>query len=509
MGFESILGERAQSKDAWDILSMPAAFYDLNLNTVMRDIKYLHKEYRIEQYYYMLPGNKADIRYRLGVFRDLEKERLFEGIVSFSNDMVKAGKYKSYEEKSVHLLQQACWSMDGAFFYTQAILRLYRCLVNEKPEGEAFQSLREYLKKETESETFRNLMREAEYLMDKISRTIYHLELSHNRIIIGRAKRGEPWDEKADRLLDIDPESLPEYAESPFAGILRLSDLEYRLLDMIEKSDREAFAGFHTFYKKYHDYMNPVIIRFEQEVQFYISFRKFIDPLKEQGFPFAYPKITEDRFAVKGCYDIALANKNRVKGLPVVPNDLEYGKGEKFFVITGPNQGGKTTFARAIGQAAYFAMLGVLSPCAELDIPLLENILTHFAAEESMDTGAGKLKEELNRLAPMINNKAAKNLVLINELFTTAATYDAYIMGNRVMRHFIKKECMGIYVTHIGELAKEEDGIVSLAAEVDEKDSHVRTYKINRRQAEGSGYAADVVEKHHLSYEDIRRRLKI
>ena len=93
------------------------------------------------------------------------------------------------------------------------------------------------------------------------------------------------------------------------------------------------------------------------------------------------------------------------------------------------------------------------------------------------------------------------------------------------MAHFIKQDCFGVYVTHLQELAGEkgtgeewkkekeqtEEGmegrVVSMAACVDERDSHIRTYKIVRRAPEGVGYAYALVEKYHLTYPELKERL--
>ena len=86
------------------------------------------------------------------------------------------------------------------------------------------------------------------------------------------------------------------------------------------------------------------------------------------------------------------------------------------------------------------------------------------------------------------------------------------------MEHFIGQDCFGVYVTHIQELADgKEEGkackevqaarIVSMAACVDERDSHIRTYRIVRRAPEGVGYAYALVEKYHLTYPELKEWL--
>ena len=74
------------------------------------------------------------------------------------------------------------------------------------------------------------------------------------------------------------------------------------------------------------------------------------------------------------------------------------------------------------------------------------------------------------------------NNVILNELFTTATSYDAEIMGKQVLQSFMKKNFLGIYVTHLQELAQTWDkGIVSITALVD-KDEKTRTYHIDENK---------------------------
>lgn len=62
--------------------------------------------------------------------------------------------------------------------------------------------------------------------------------------------------------------------------------------------------------------------------------------------------------------------------------------------------------------------------------------------------------EELTRLKPMMQEKWSGSFVILNELFTTAATWDAGIMGQKVLDYFMSHDCYGIYVTHTSRLRK-------------------------------------------------------
>lgn len=251
-----------------------------------------------------------------------------------------------------------------------------------------------------------------------------------------------------------------------------------------------------------------------------LSYAEFTADSEKTGDVLEEGRNTENHMELNGAYDLALLLKQGSKEKPVVCNDAYYAGEERFLVITGPNQGGKTTFARSLGQIVYLAKMGFPAPCAHARMPYFSGLLSHFSVEESLETGRGKLKEELIRLAPMMSGERGKSFVILNELFTTAATYDAYIMGKRVMAHFIKRGYFGVYVTHIQELADEKEKenteeelragrIVSMAACVDEKDSHIRTYRIVRRAPEGVGYAYALVEKYHLTYPELKERLSL
>jgi len=141
-------------------------------------------------------------------------------------------------------------------------------------------------------------------------------------------------------------------------------------------------------------------------------------------------------------------------------------------------------------------------------MPMFSGISTHFEAEETLQSNSGKLKEEINRLIPMMRKDSNRNsFVVLNELFTTATTHDAMIMGRKVMESFLERQCYGIYVTHIQELAEEADNIISLVAQLEPGEENKRSYRMLPMKAQGYGYSDALVKKFHLEYEEIIRRL--
>ena len=112
----------------------------------------------------------------------------------------------------------------------------------------------------------------------------------------------------------------------------------------------------------------------------------------------------------------------------------------------------------------------------------------------------------MQRLKLLFEGEQEKQFVILNELFTTAATKDALEMGKHTMDLMIKMDMWGIYVTHIQGLAEETEHIVSMVAEL-AKDHKTRLYRILRRLPEGDEYEDSLIEKHHLLEEQIKEVL--
>jgi DNA mismatch repair ATPase MutS len=209
---------------------------------------------------------------------------------------------------------------------------------------------------------------------------------------------------------------------------------------------------------------------------------------------------------VHGGFDLALASK--LSDLTIRTNGFRLRENERIMVVTGPNQGGKTTFARMFGQLHYLASLGVPVPAERARLFLADRIFTHFEREEVVGSLRGKLDDELIRVRDILAEATPASVVVMNEMFASAALADALALGLDVLSQLIERECIGVCVTFIDELSRLGESTVSMVAQVSPDDPAVRTFEILECPTDGRAYAWALAKKYGLGYEQLRERLQ-
>jgi DNA mismatch repair protein MutS len=157
----------------------------------------------------------------------------------------------------------------------------------------------------------------------------------------------------------------------------------------------EEFTVLDEYCEQHAGFVNEGIQRADQELQFYLAYADYIRPLRAAGLPFCYPEVSADSKEVLAAdtFDVALARKLIAGGKRVVTNDFRLADPERIFVVTGPNQGGKTTFARTFGQLHHLASVGCPVPGSAARLFLFDRLFTHFARAGSWRTtwsGSGR-----------------------------------------------------------------------------------------------------------------------
>lgn len=482
---------------------LPEFFSDLNLDQLIDEIGNGFEPYDLKEYYYRMPNEKQDVLYRQEVLRELDPE-MEEKITAFYRAVKKAQTYEQYAQDTEDKESSAHWHLSAAYTYYVALDELMVFFENREQMATGWEEFYRLCIGLTERGKHKENHDLALALYRKISDIRYTMRVEEDHILILSHIEEEDYVGDLCRRFSHIIET-PDQLYNILPGSQQSTDLEKRILRYLKKKQPQIFKEMVDFQERCPNIFPESILTFHREVSFYLSFLKFQHQMERHKYAFSYPQFVENDFRVEGGYDLALALKNLQEGKRTVSNDYYYKERERFFVVTGPNQGGKTTFGRAAGQLVYFAQMGLPVPADQAVLPLFNGLMTHFSVEESTQSGRGKLKEELVRLSGMLEERKKHSFVIINELFTSAATYDALHMGREILRYFLDDDCYGIYVTHIDKLAEENEYVVSMTASIEGQ--NVRTYKVERNKAEGKGYVESIVEKYGLTYDEIIRRL--
>ena len=231
-----------------------------------------------------------------------------------------------------------------------------------------FLSFYEFLKTYCSSDDFTALCLDVQKTEQSLSLLTFRMELSGTKLILhddyemfnARDEIIKRCNMKSKTASSTDHNHQTNYQTMfcPFSNILELEDFEGLLLSMLHKGHKDVFQNLEKFSKKYSSFYEPLLLQFEEEIQVYLAVKEFTATMQERGFSFSFPEIVSFKentnlssvcFLLQDNYDLALACQYSSTPEEVIKNDCSLFSKEHFFVITGPNQGGKTTFARAVG----------------------------------------------------------------------------------------------------------------------------------------------------------------
>lgn len=185
---------------------------------------------------------------------------------------------------------------------------------------------------------------------------------------------------------------------------------------------------------------------------FYVGSVKLYHKLSAKKIKVCFPSFSDQtNLSFKGLTDIGLVLKSNA------PADIEGNtfsfSNKSLVIITGRNQGGKTTFLRSVGLAQLLSQCGLFVSADAFTCNLFQGIYTHFPNEEDKTLNKGLLEQELHGLDGLVNHMQPGSLLLMNETFSTTSEYDASILAEQILSAFVKCKVTTFFVTHLYEYA--------------------------------------------------------
>ena len=233
------------------------------------------------------------------------------------------------------------------------------------------------------------------------------------------------------------------------------------------------------------------------ELAFYVGCLNLHGQLTQKGEPLSFPlpaAPSERRHSATGVYDVCLA---LILPQRIVGNDLN-ADNKELVIITGANQGGKSTFLRSIGQSQLMMQCGMFVPAESYCSNICDGLFTHYKREEDITMSSGKLDEELSRMSDIVDNMTANPMVLFNESFAATNDREGSEIARQIISALLEERIKVFFVTHLyqfahGFYAKKMQSTIFLRAE--RQADGTRTFRLFEGEPLETSFGEDLYRK--------------
>jgi DNA mismatch repair protein MutS len=507
--YHSILFESPGDRPADEVATAPDFFTDLNCDQIVDAITASKQEYNLKPFFHACLRRVDAIDYRHEVARDLENPVLLEEVRSFAQKMHDMRGQLARVQKLHDKEQQQAWFLGAVGFYCKAIESFADALRTVHFKSRGFLGFRDYLSSYATSDRFINLLSETNRLKADLATVQYCVLINGSKFTVRKFADETDYSAAVEQTFEKFKQGAVSDYSVKFSEKTDINHIEAKILEFVAKLHPEVFVPLDKYCTSNAGFLDATVAAFDREIQFYLCYIGHMAKLKRAGLHFCYPLVshTDKEVYNDAGFDIALAHKLVEQEAPVICNDFYLKGKERILVVSGPNQGGKTTFARTFGQLHYLANIGCAVPGKAAKLVLFDRMFTHFEKEERVENLRGKLEDDLLRIHYILERATPRSVVIMNEIFTSTTIQDETFLSKKVMAQIAAVGLVCVWVTFVDELASYGPQIVSMTSTVVAENPALRTFKIVRRPADGLAYAIAIAEKYRLTRDAIMERM--
>jgi DNA mismatch repair ATPase MutS len=506
--FSILFPDGARDPDA-ELRTEPEYFGDLNLDQFVAAVTARAEQYDLAPFFYEHLEDAETIRYRQDVFEDLERQPVFEAVAAFAKRMRDMREFLEQTRKLHYHYQQERWFIDTVEVYLDAVQTLAEALKETELHSLGMQRLRAVLTEYVESAGVATIVGDGRKAREALSEVHYAIRIRGNRVFVMKYEGEADYSQEVLSTFERFKQGAAKDYRIGFREPPEMNHIETNVLNLVARHYPETFALLDAYFQHHQGYLDPTIGRFDREIEFYLSYLEYVRPLRAAGCDICRPEVTRETKAIfaTDTFDLVLATKLVSEKAPVVPNDVRLEEGERILVVSGPNQGGKTTYARTFGQLHHLANLGCPVPGRAARLYRFDLLFAQFEREEQLSNMTGKLEDDLVRVRAILSAATTDSIIVLNEIFASTTLQDSLFLGTRVMEKLVDLDVLAVFVTFVDELARFGPSVVSMVSMIVPENPAVRTYKVVRRPADGIAFALALAEKYGLTYDLLHKRV--
>jgi len=270
------------------------------------------------------------------------------------------------------------------------------------------------------------------------------------------------------------------------AGAQEVADLEGRALNPVAEAVAQSADHIASFFTQ-----------LRTELAFHLGAVNLHRALSTRAAPVCLPEPAPPddlAFTARDLYEMTLPLRGTEH---VVGNDV-HADATSLIVITGANQGGKSTLARAIALASLTAAAGLPAPATALRISPARAVFTHYRRAEDATMNRGKFEEELARMREIVEQAAPGVLVVMNESFAATNEREGAEVAVPVIHAMLDARLRVLIVTHSYELADQlhrEDAARALFLRAERLPDGRRTFRLAVAPPQTTSYGLDLYQE--------------
>jgi DNA mismatch repair ATPase MutS len=241
------------------------------------------------------------------------------------------------------------------------------------------------------------------------------------------------------------------------------------------------------------DHVKSFFSMLRLELAFYLGCLNLNERLGEKGEPTCFPiPLAAGQLALttQGIYDVCLTLHLEDR---VVGNEVN-ADGKSLVMVTGANQGGKSTLLRSVGLAHLMMQAGMFVGAQSFRGNVCSGVFTHYKREEDTTMESGKLDEELARMSAIADHITPNSILLCNESFASTNEREASEIARQVVRALVEAGIKVVFVTHLFDLAHSfslEKMDTTLFLRAERQSDGRRTFKLVEGEPLPTSYGED------------------